>query len=166
MKIEIGKVLKAQGIKGEIKISCYVDSAEMLVGLKQVYIGTKAYAVEKIRLDGSFCYILLNGVTDRNAAEAIRNWTVYADKASISVPKDRYFIDDLVNCTVYLDDGKRVGVVQDVLQYGSADVFVCAGDEKGVSFPFLKDLVLDVNIERKTMTLCSKRFAEVVVYED
>ena len=47
MKIEIGKVLKAQGIKGELKLACFVDDAVMLKGLKQVYIGTNTYAVNK-----------------------------------------------------------------------------------------------------------------------
>ena len=166
MKLEVGKVLKAQGIKGEVKIACYVDDASMLKGVKQLYIGSNTYTVEKLRPDGAFCYVLLGGVTDRNAAEALRNWTVYADKECVNVPRDRYFIADLIDCNVVLDDGGKVGVVKNVLQYGAADVFVCSNGEKEISFPFLKDLVVDVSIERKTVTLNGKRFSEVAVYED
>ena len=82
------------------------------------------------------------------------------------MPQDRYFISDLVDCNVQLDDGAKVGVVKSVLQYGAADVFVCSDGEKEVSFPFLKDLIVDVNVERKTIVLNSKRFSEVAVYED
>ena len=49
MKIEIGKVLKAQGIKGEIKLACFVDDAVMLKNVKQVYIGANTYSVAHVR---------------------------------------------------------------------------------------------------------------------
>ena len=166
MKLEIGKVLKAQGIKGEIKISCFLDDSSMLLGVKQVYIGSNTYTVEKLRCDGAFCYLLLGGVSDRNAAEALRNWIVYADKEIIALPQDRYFIADLIGCNVTLDDGTKVGIVKDILQYGAADVYVCFDGEKEVSFPFLNDLVVEVNIERRSIVLNCKRFGEVAVYED
>ena len=166
MKLEVGKVLKVQGIKGEVKISCFLDDSAMLKSVKQLYIGSNTYSVEKFRPDGAFCYVKLLGVSDRNAAEALRNWTVYADKECVTVPKDRYFITDLIDCNVVLDNGVNVGIVKDVLQYGSADVFVCSNGEKEISFPFFKDMIVEVNIERKTIVLIGKRFSEVAVYED
>lgn len=166
MKIEIGKVIKAQGIKGEVKLACFVDDSIMLKNVKRMYIGTNVYAVEKLRCDGAFCYVLLDGVNDRNAAEALRNWTVYADKESVTVPSDRYFINDLIGCAVSTNDGKAVGVVKDVLQYGAADVFICINDGKEVSFPFLNNLVLSVNVNSKIIVVDEKRLGEVAVYED
>lgn len=166
MKIEIGKVLKAQGIKGELKISCFLDDSSMLKSVKQLYIGSNTYPVSKLRCDGAVCYALLEGIADRNTAESLRNWTVFADKEAVTVPQDRYFISDLVDCVVVLDDGSKIGTIREVLQYGSADVFVCDNDGKAVSFPFLKDLVKDISIERKTVVLSGKRFGEVAVYED
>ena len=166
MRIEIGKVLKAQGIRGEVKLACFVDDAAMLKSVKQVYIGSKTYSVAHFRADGAFCYFLLDGVADRNAAEALRNWTVYADKESVSVSDGRYFIDDLVGCVVTLDNGASVGVVKEILQNGAADVFVCDGKDGEVLFPFLKDLIVSVNIASKQITLDEKRFGEVAVYED
>lgn len=166
MKIEVGKVLKAQGIKGELKLACYVDDSSMLKTVKQVYIGTKSYAVNHLRCDGAFCYMLLEGVNDRNGAELLRNWTVYADKESVDLPKNRYFIDDLIGCKVITNDGAVVGKVANLLQYGAADVFVCNGDKGDVSFPFLNDVVLSVNVDSKIITVDVKRFGEVAVYED
>lgn len=166
MKIEVGSVLKAQGIKGEIKLSCFLDNAAMLCGLKKLYIGTQTYAVEQARTDGAFCYLKLSGVSDRNAAESLKGWTVCADKDSVPLPKGRYFVKDLVGCSVVTESGKLVGTVTDILQYGAADVFVCRKDGKNLSFPFLKDVVLSVDTDRKTVTLNETRFNEVAVYED
>lgn len=166
MKLEVGKIVKPQGIKGEVKLECYLDDPRMLSHTKQLYIGVNDYSVESIRPDGAFCYIKLGGIADRNAAEALRGQTVFADKDSISLPKERYFVADLVGCNVLLDDGSTVGNVADILQYGAADVFVCNNAGKTVSFPFLKDLAKQIDIQNKIIVLCAKRFVEVAVYED
>lgn len=165
MKIEIGKIVKAQGIKGEVKIQCYVDDSTMLKSVKTLYVGTTAYAVASIRCDGRFCYVLLTGVDNRNMAESLRDWQVFADKESLKLKEQCFFVQDLVGSTVSLDDGRLVGVLDEVLQYGSADVFVCKA-KKAVSFPFLKDLALDVDVENKKILLNAKRFDEVAVYDE
>ena len=95
----------------------------------------------------------------------MREWVVYADKDSVILDEGRYFIEDLLGCLVVLSNGNKVGTVVDILQYGAADVYMCEG-EKNVSFPFLKDLVLAVDIQRQLITLDEKRFEEVCVYED
>ena len=165
MKIEIGKITKAQGIKGEVKLLCYVDDAQMLKSVTTVYIGQNSHKVVKCRPDGNFCYLLLEGVCDRNTAESLREWVVYADKESITLQDGRYFIEDLIGCAVVLSNGQSVGKVVDILQYGAADVYICEG-ERNVSFPFLKDLVVAIDTNRQLITLDEKRFEEVCVYED
>lgn len=162
MKLIIGKILKAQGIKGEVKLGCAVDDSKMLKNVKVMYIGSSTYTVEKLRFDGAFCYVTFVEVTDRNTAETLRNKDVWADKENIVVDSGRYFIDDFIGCKVALDDGREVGAVEDVLQYGSADVIVCGK----VSFPFVKDLVISIDVCAKIIVLNAKRFAEVSVYED
>lgn len=166
MKIEVGKILKAQGVKGELKIGCYLDNAQMLKKVKELRIGANNYSVAKMRFDGTVCYAYLNGINDRNTAESMRDWTVYAEKDDLALAENRYFVSDLVGCRVTLDDGTYIGDVQDVLQYGAADVFVCKTDNKDVSFPFLNDLIVSVNIASKSIVLKVKRFNEVAVYED
>lgn len=166
MKIEIGKVLKAQGIRGELKLGCSVDSADMLTKVKTMYIDGRTYEVSHFRGNGNFCFVTLDGVATRNDAEELRNKVVYADKEQVKLAPDRYFVDDLVGCEI-VSDSKVVGKVSDLLQYGAADVFVCdSADGKGFSFPFLKDVVSAVDIVGKQITVDEKRFAEVVVYED
>ncbi len=165
MKIEIGKVLKAQGIKGEIKIYCSSDDSSMLKSVKSIYLDSKEYTIDKLRTDGKFAYIHLAGVCDRNAAEMLRDEVVFANKDDLYLASGRYFIDDLIGCEVSTDSGKLLGKIQDVLQYGAADVIVCSG-EKDCSFPFLKDVVVSVDTQRLKMVVDSTRFEQVVCYED
>ena len=166
MKLEIGKILKAQGINGEVKLGVSVDDAALLKGITRAYIDGREYEVKKVRTGGEFAFLLLDGVATRNDAEELRNKTVYADKQQIALKKERYFVDDLVGCDLVCGD-ENIGSVVDLLQYGAADVFVCkAADGKEFSFPFLKDVVAGVNVEAKIIYVEAKRFGEVVVYED
>jgi len=165
MKILIGKVVKPQGIKGEIKISSAIDDPEQFKSVTHFYFGEKRMDVKSIRVSSGFVFALIDGINDRDKAEALRNWEVYADREEIFVPSGSYLIADLVGCQVYLDDGMAVGELTEILQYGTADVFVVHG-KKDVQFPFLKDLVQKVDVDAKTIVLKKTRFNEVALYED
>lgn len=163
MKLKIGRVLKAQGIKGEIKAICLLDDAAMLQDVKKLYLNNNPHTVESFRAAGNFFYVRFSGISDRNAAENLRGFDIFCDKEIVSLPNDRYFVEDIVGCRVTLDDGRYVGEVCDVLQYGAADVYVCKSEKGEVSFPVLKDLVISVNVQLKQVKLVAKRFAEVAL---
>ncbi len=164
-KIQVGKVLKGQGIRGEIKISCSLDSVSMMNKVDSLFVGAKNYSVSKIRTDGTFFYVLLKDITDRNMAEELRNLPVFAYKEQIDIPEGRFFVDDLIGCDVFDEQGLKLGAVVDILQYGAADVFVCQSTTN-FSFPFLKDVVLTIDTDKKQIIVINKRFKEVVVYDD
>ncbi len=166
MKLKVGQVLKAQGIKGELKISCFLDSPQMLVGIKKLYLGNNVHSVVKIRHDGTFVFALLDGISDRNVAETYRGWDVFCEKCDVHLQNDRFFVQDIIGCRVVLDDGTTVGEVTDVLQYGAADVYVCKGEKCEISFPVLKDLLVSVRVEEKKIVLNAKRFSEVSVSDE
>lgn len=163
MKLKVGRVLKAQGIKGEIKAICLLDDAEMLCDVEKLYFHNNPHKVESFRADGNFFFVRFCDVLDRNAAEKYRNFDIYCDKEALTLPSGRYFVEDVVGCSVTLDDGQYVGEVTNVLQYGAADVYVLRSERGEISFPFLKDLVLSVNIETRQIKLAAKRFREVAL---
>ena len=159
-RIVVGKVAKPQGIKGEVKLQCYVDAPEGFLRIKEVYVGDVLRTVVRARCVGADVYLTLSGIEDRNAAETLRN-------LEVSVPRDKaerlkkgdYFVADLVGLKVLMD-GQSMGEVADVLQYGAADVFDIRG-EKNYLVPFLKALVLDIDLEAGTMTVDKDKWAEV-----
>lgn len=165
MKILVGKVLKAQGIKGELKLSCLLNNDE-LDSVKQLYVGDRLLEIASKRFSNGYLFVAFKEIIDRNGAEALQNWEVFAEKEDINLPKDTYFIQDLLGCVVVLNNGTRIGKVVDIAQLGSADVYTVMGESKRVSFPFLKDLVISVDISSKYITLDATRFDEVSVYED
>ncbi len=75
----VGKVLKAQGIKGEVKVLSFMDTPGVLCDLPYLIIDDKRYLIIKSRQDKTSAYLLLDGIEDRNAAELLRNKDVYIE---------------------------------------------------------------------------------------
>lgn len=164
MKILIGKIVKPQGINGEVKLVDYTDGYSAVKNLERVYIDDIEYKVLSLSSRDGAIFICLRGVFDRNAAELLRSKDVYADKEMIEKSADSFFIEDIIGCELYLSSGKLIGKIVDVTS-GATDVFVVETREGKGYFPFLKDLDPIIDIENKKITVNAKRFSEIVFYE-
>lgn len=165
MKILVATIVKPQGLKGEMKISCHTDRPEQLRGIKHLYLGEMPIELKSLRVLQSGVFVTLEGIKDRTQAETLRGGELFADRSDLALPEGSYLIADLVGSAVFLDDGTMLGEVADVLQHGAADVFVING-EKEIQFPFLKDLVAKIDVQNKMIVLKKQRFSEVALYED
>ncbi|MEG1711249.1 MAG: ribosome maturation factor RimM, partial [Clostridia bacterium] len=140
-KILVGKIVKAQGIKGEVKIKAELDDEKAFKRLKYLYIGEMRTAVKTMRYLEGYAYVGFSTIVDRNQAEALKNTEVYAEKEQIILEPDQYFIDDVIDSKVVLSDGTVVGMLKEIMQNSSAaDIYVVEEDGKQTMFPLLKDL--------------------------
>ena len=161
----IGKIVKPQGIKGEVKVIPYVDDIRPFCDLKKAYMDGKAVEIVRARVTGSDVFLSLRGVADRNQAELLRGkeLSLPIDEARI-FNQDGYFVAELIGMDVTCD-GVKLGILKEILKNGAADVFVVEG-EKPFMVPFLKKLVISIDRASNTIVLDKTTFGEVVVYED
>lgn len=161
--LTVATVLKPQGIRGEVKVKVYLDSAEDLKQIKQVYISGEKYAVLNVRAAGEFAYIALRGIADRNAAELLRGKEIDALREDCPpLPEGRYYIGDLIGCKVVYSNGEQVGDVTSVTP-ARTDIFTLNTPKGEVSFAAADGVISDVDIENKIITVDKKRFKEVSV---
>lgn len=167
--IVIGKILKAQGIKGEIKVSPITNDIVRFKKLKNVFIGeNNQYEVESTRIDSTFAYIKLKEINNRNDAEILRNQYISIDrKDAVKLPEGSYFVVDLIGCKVVIDN-EIVGELTDVYDYtGSVDTYEVTLTNGGqLLFPALKVILKNIDISNKLIELDKKRLDEVAIYED
>lgn len=163
--IKIGKILKPQGVKGELKIEPITDDPARFKKLKTVIIGDTRYEVLSARVSPDAVFLNLVGV-DRDVAESMRQKFVEIDREqTVKLPPDRNFIVDVIGCKIVAGD-TEIGIVTDVLQNGAADVYVVQNGKLQLMFPALKRVVLSVDVENKLISVDEKAFSEVAVYED
>ena len=165
-QIVIGEVLKPQGIRGEVKVKPLVDDPADLKKVRKVFIGGAEYKVLSARTDAQAAYFALSGVADRNAAELLRGRQVLADRADLpALEEGRYYIVDVIGCTAVTENGERLGEIADILP-AHTDVYVWLDGARETMFPAAEGVILDVDIENKTIVLCARRFAQVAVEQD
>lgn len=164
-RLVVGVIAKPQGIKGEVKVQCYVDRPQGFAQLRNVYVAGSPCRILRCRVVGNDVFLTLEGVPDRNAAELLRGKELSVDRnAAEGLKTGEYFVQDLLGLTVCVDD-KQVGVIRDVLQYGAADVLVIAG-ERPCMAPYLHKLVLQVDLSQGRMIMDGTVWPQVVCYED
>ena len=153
--IEFGKITSAHGIKGEMKIYPYTDDIENILKLKKLYINSTEYSINSIKFHKNMFIAKLKGINTIEEVERYRNVAVYRqlDKEEI-LDEDTYYIKDLINLTVYLENGEKFGILKDVFQTGANDVYVIKTmDNTEVLIPAIKDVVKDIDILGRKMTI-------------
>lgn len=167
---ELGRILKPQGIRGEVKIEAYTDDIGRFEYLPYVFLkqGSEMVKIEleKQRTDNSFAYLKLKGVDDRNQAESMRGTYLYIDrKNAASLPEGRHYIEDMIGLAVVDTEGNDLGRLAEVIQTGAADVFRTVG-KRNMMFPSIPGVVLETDVDGGSIVVDAKRLQEVCVYDD
>lgn len=165
-KITVGEVARPHGVGGTVKVNPLTDDVRRFEKLKSVFVDGKEYAVVRVSVSQNGVFLTLDGVSDRNAAEAFRGKSLQVKRENAHVAKGRVLIVDVLGCSVCFEDGEVAGEVVDVLQHGAADVWVLKKGKKQILFPALKRVFVSEDYEEKKIVVSRKAFGEVAVYED
>lgn len=161
--VVIGKIVKPQGIKGEVKVMPLTDDPLRFRALKHVMINGEEYDVENVRVNGNDVFILLKSINDRNAAEALRGKDVEIFPQDSIVPQEgRYFIKDFIGMKLVDELGTAYGRITDILQYGSADIILL---DTGTMIPYLAALEKEVDLENKVFVAYCEVLKQTAVFE-
>ena len=164
--LEIGIIVKPQGIKGEVKVQTFSSDIERLKGLKSVIIGEKEYKIVSKKFAVNALLLGLFGVSDRDMAETFRGKSVFAKRTELKDLEDGvYYVADLIGLTLIVGE-KEVGKITEILSLKTDVITVSTLSGKTLRFPFLKDLQAKVNFESKTFAVLEERFNQVVCYEN
>lgn len=160
----IGRIWRAHGIRGELKVIPETDAPERFDELDVVYVGkgpdgTEPRRIEGVRLQhakrGLTVVLRLEGVASREEADALRQYNVYADEADLPpLAADEIYLHDLVGLEVVTEEGEPVGTVGDVLQMPAHDVYLVHREgREDAMIPAVPEFVLDVDLEARRLVV-------------
>lgn len=132
--------------------------------LKKLGIDNTEYAVERISVEGNVAYCVLLGVDSVEKAESLRGKLVTCDRNDLpALEEGEHYIVDMIGLAVVVN-GETKGRISDILQYGSADVYVVKNGDVQFSFPAIKGVVKQVDIDGGKIVVDDFLFDRVVVY--
>lgn len=154
-KILIGKIVNAVGLKGEVKVYCYTDRKERFEELGQIWVEEKLRTVQRARYQGNLAILKLEGIENRNEAEAQKNKGVFMEESQLAqLPEDTYYVRDLVGMDVLQEDGSPLGKLTDVIQNSGQDLYqVRIESGKKILVPAVREFILNIDMEERQMTV-------------
>ncbi|MFA5675264.1 MAG: ribosome maturation factor RimM [Christensenellales bacterium] len=168
--IEIAKVLKPHGIKGDVKLMLYSQNFDDFAARGFAYIkkngGGRRALYTVLRTAPPFVYAHFEGADTRTDAESLAGEALYIRREDLKAPDEgEYYVADLIGMTVKDEKDAELGVLCDVLQHGAADVYVVKGG-KNFMFPALKAVIKSADTKTGVMLVDSGALSKVAVYDD
>ena len=146
----LGVITKPKGVRGAVRITTFTARPGDITAYGPVHDrpGGQAVPLElgEIHKDGVVATIA--GVTDREAAEALRETRLYVPRSALPEPtEDEYYHADLIGLRVELADGSAFGTVRAVHNFGAGDILdVARADGAQEMLPFTRAEVPEVDI--------------------
>jgi len=161
--LRVGRLLKAHGLKGAIKLELYTDSPnerfvpgavfEPQVPEESPWFG-KTVTVTELRWYNQSPVLFLDGVVDRTGAESLIKAILLIDAETEKLPDepDAWYDHQLVGLKA-LRDGVEVGEVVRVDHFPAQDLLIIKTGDREVMLPFVKAIVPSVDIKAGTLTV-------------
>lgn len=151
--VEIGRIVRAHGLSGRVKVLSYLESDRLLPSLTEAWVGrsrdsAKRYPIENARPEGRAHFSLkLGGVEDRTAAEGLRGLAIFVPYSILGeLPEGEYYWEDLIGLRVETEDGRPLGVIEGVFPTGSNDVIVCRAGTREILLPAIAEVIRAVDV--------------------
>lgn len=152
----LGEILRPHGIGGELRMRILTDYPERLPALKTVYLGrdpespdVQPYLLRGVRFHQHYALLRLNGITDRDQADRLRECLVMvAIEDAVPLETGEVYLFQLIGLTVQTEDGRSLGKIIEVLETGANDVYIVSSPQHGeVLIPATGDTILKTDIE-------------------
>lgn len=162
MELTVGRVVKAHGIGGEIVVEIRTDDPDArfapgntLRGKASRGGGERDFVVESAREHGGRLLVRLAGVTDRDAADALRGTLFVVDSDDLPPidEADTYYDHELEGLHVRTITGRDVGVVAEVLHTAAGELLAVRRESGEALVPFVTAIVTSVSLDDGTIEI-------------
>ena len=122
-RIALAAVAGAHGVKGELRLKLFSDSAESIARHQKLYVGGVERRLLSVRDSGKTAVARFEGIADRSVAEALRGSLVEVDRSELPPLEDgEYYHADLIGLPCTDNQGQDRGRVVAVENYGAGDL--------------------------------------------
>jgi 16S rRNA processing protein RimM len=122
-RVALAAVAGAQGVKGELRLKLFADSAESLARHSHFLVGGRELALKDVKDGGKTAIARFEGINDRSAAEALRGQLVEIEREALPpLEEGEYYHADLVGLPCVDENGSPLGAVVAVENFGAGDL--------------------------------------------
>ena len=145
--IKAGEIVTTHGIRGEVKVLCWLDDPEMLCEFDRCRISGKEYTIDQCRVQKTCNLVKLSGIDTMEEAQLMRGKVIELYREDID--DEIIFADELIGVEVFAD-GENIGKVTEVLDYPGNAVYVVKGKFEYM-IPAVNSFILSTDVDANRM---------------
>jgi 16S rRNA processing protein RimM len=153
--IAVGRITKPHGIHGEVAVLVLSEVPERFAPGAVVYLEDGSpLSVASARPHGSRLLVRFSEVRDREDADAVRGRLLVVPQSELPhLPEGSWWPHELEGSDVVTEAGRRLGTLVDVVLNPANDLWVVRDGERELLVPAIRDVVVDVDVARKRVTV-------------
>ena len=145
--VEAGEIVTTHGVRGEVKVLCWLDDPEMLCDFDRCRIDGKEYTLDQVRVQKTCNLVKLSGIDTMEAAQAMRGKVLQLYREDID--DEVIFAAELIGVEVFAE-GECIGKIREVLDYPGNSVYVVKGLHEYM-IPAVNQFILSTDVEANRM---------------
>ncbi len=154
----MAKVGAPFGVRGWVHVYADTEYPDSLFDFDNWWVGQEGRwrdtEVEEAQLHGKGMIVKFADVDDREQAALMRNRLVAVSRSELPEPdEDEFYWNDLIGMSVVNTAGDAFGVIEQLLETGANDILVVKGADKSRLIPFVKAVVLNVDLPTRVITV-------------
>lgn len=158
--VQVAKVTKAHGIRGQIKIYPFSGNPENFGLYKSLILfDSKQNIVREVelfssRVQGNMAVLTLSGITSRNDAEELVGCEIWVSQDQLpDLDEDEYYWSDLEGMEVFTVKGELLGEVASLMSTGAHDILVVSEGEDEYLIPLRDEFLVEYSVEEKKIVV-------------
>ena len=152
--IDAGRIINTHGVHGYIKTEVWLDSPEVMMRCSRFFLAGKELRLLSAYPHKGFLIMHLEGVEDMNAAMALKGRILQIAREDARLPEGAYFLQDLIGAVVLEENGREVGVLEEILERPASDIYVVRGrDGSEHLIPAVPAFIRSVDAEEPRITV-------------
>lgn len=152
-RVCIGAISGVRGLKGEVRIKSFTANPDDIAAYGPVSTedGSQSFGINVTAHAKGQIIARLDGVKDRDAAEALKGTRLYVPRDVLPEPEEGdYYQEDLIGLKAETKDGDDLGTIKAVHNFGAGDILEIAGNKAkdDLMVPFTTQAVPVVDLEK------------------
>jgi 16S rRNA processing protein RimM len=157
-RICVAQIGGAHGIRGEVKLKSFTADPMAVKDYGQLDSedGARSFEIETLRPAKGHLVVRFRGVNDRNAAEQLTNLRLFVPRDRLApTDADEFYHADLIGLSAVGTDGKEIGTVVAIHDFGAGDILELRPAAGGatIMLPFTEACVPQIDIAGGRITI-------------
>lgn len=159
----VGFVARPTGLRGDLRVKPVGELEHILkpgdhvqarIALHTGAIRVEDLTVESVEPRKGLALVHFREVEDRTQAEKLRNAELRMQRCDLPELEEGAFYEaDLLGCTVYNGCGRKLGVLESVIETGANDVYRVLDGTEEFLIPALQSVIRNIDIDSKMIVV-------------